>query len=234
MLDRLKSIPRTAVNAVKTRRFWDRAQVLGLYALFAVGAVWVLYVMFAAAVNFDGPTAPGQQQNRGGTDAQGGWADDMDERGPTGPEGFSLRQTAVPIDNFEFRTADQKKITLADFKGKIVLVNVWATWCAPCVAEMPALDALQAAFADEPFEVVAISTDYKGVPAIKNFFAKHDIENLNVYNDRSLKISQELAGGILPTTVLLNRQGREMGRIAGPAEWDSPAAKRLIRHALDR
>lgn len=234
MLDSLKSFFRGAVKAPTTRQFWDRAQVLGLYALFAMGTVWVLYVMFAAAVNFDGPPRPGQQQNRGGAAAQGGWADDTSERSPTGPEGFSLWQNAVPIDNFEFRTADQKNITLADFKGKIVLVNIWATWCAPCVAEMPALDALQDAFADEPFEVVAVSIDYKGVPAIKDFFAKHGIKNLSIYNDRSLKISQELAGGTLPTTVLLNRQGREMGRIEGPAEWDNPAAKRLIRHALSR
>jgi len=122
--------------------------------------------------------------------------------------------------------------SLADWRGKVVLLNFWATWCAPCRREMPALDRLHAELAAEGFEVIALSSDRKGVAATKPFFDKIKIQNLALYVDPTIKAQRAFRVIGLPTTILIDREGREVGRVAGPAEWDNDDAIALIRHYL--
>ena len=117
-----------------------------------------------------------------------------------------------------------RKLTLEDFRGKIVLLNVWATWCVPCRTEMPTLDALQARFGGDQFQVVELSIDEAGFPVIRRFYGKIGITHLKPYLADSLRTFAALAVVGLPTTILIDRKGREMGRLVGPADWNSPDA----------
>jgi thiol-disulfide isomerase/thioredoxin len=121
---------------------------------------------------------------------------------------------------------------LADWRGKVVLLNLWATWCLPCRKEMPSLDRLQKEMGSDKFEVVAISVDRKGAAASKKFLDETQVERLALYVDATARLSSELRVVGLPATLLLDAQGREIGRLLGGAEWDSEDAKRLIRSAL--
>lgn len=125
-----------------------------------------------------------------------------------------------------------EKKTLADFRGKTVLLNLWATWCIPCREEMPALDKLQAKLGGPDFEVVAVSIDTARLEKRKAFLAEAGVEKLAFYSDASADIFQRLkrAGKVtgLPTTLLIDRSGCEIGILAGPADWASDEAIRLI------
>ena len=118
--------------------------------------------------------------------------------------------------------------TLADFKGRVVLLNVWATWCVPCRKEMPALDRLQKEFGSDKFEVVALSVDRAGLDAARKFLDSIKVSNLKLYVDPTGKMSSPLKIIGMPTTILINADGREVGRLIGDAEWDSEDAKKLI------
>ncbi len=119
--------------------------------------------------------------------------------------------------------------TLADFKGRVVLLNVWATWCVPCRKEMPALDRLQKELGSDKFEVVALSVDRGGVDASRKFLDSINVANLKLYVDPTAKMSSPLKIIGMPTTLLINAEGREVGRLIGEAVWDSEDAKKLIR-----
>ena len=143
---------------------------------------------------------------------------------------FKKTPEAVPLFKFEDATGAEK--TLADWKGKVVLLNLWATWCAPCRKEMPALDRLQKELGGDMFEVVAISVDRQGALASKKFLDETKSANLKLYVESSSRSVGTLKAAGLPTTILIDKEGREIGRLAGPAEWDSADAKRLIQAAL--
>lgn len=145
---------------------------------------------------------------------------------------FVKRPAPEPLPAFTFQNADGKALTLADFKGKTILLNLWATWCAPCRKEMPALDRLQAALGSDKFEVVALSLDKDGAEKAKKFLADINVTKLELYIDPTAKEGFNLKPVGLPTTFLIDGEGREIGRLAGPAEWDSEAAKTLIREAI--
>jgi len=117
---------------------------------------------------------------------------------------------------------------LADWQGKIVLVNFWATWCAPCRKEMPMLDALQAEFGGADFEVVTIATGRNLLPAITRFFDEVGVTNLPVLLDPKQQLAREMAVLGLPITLILNRDGQEIARLRGDAEWNSDSAKAII------
>ena len=119
-----------------------------------------------------------------------------------------------------------------DFRGKTVLVNFWATWCAPCIREMPSLVRLQKARSGRDFTVIALSQDLRGWPVVEPFLQKHDLSALPVYVDEKTAIARSIGIQGLPTSVLLDRDGRELGRLAGHAEWDSPEALALIDHYI--
>jgi thiol-disulfide isomerase/thioredoxin len=123
--------------------------------------------------------------------------------------------------------------TLADFRGKIVLVNFWATWCGPCVREMPSLVRLQQSLAGSDFTVLALSQDLKGWSVIDPFVKRHGLERLPVYLDRNMGFGHGQRVEGLPTTILYGRDGRALGRLAGIAEWDSKEAAALVRHYID-
>ncbi len=115
-----------------------------------------------------------------------------------------------------------RSLTLADFRGRIVLLNIWATWCVPCREEMPALDALQARLGGEGFHVLPLSIDGAGMKVVRRFYDEIGIQNLGMYLADSTRAMFALGVIGLPTTILIDRAGKERGRLVGPAEWDSP------------
>jgi thiol-disulfide isomerase/thioredoxin len=145
---------------------------------------------------------------------------------------FVFHKAPLALPDVAFVDGSGAERKLASFKGRIVLLNLWATWCAPCRHEMPALDRLQQALGGKDFEVVALSTDRGGLEKPRKFLAEIGVAALAPYNDASGRISSELKVIGMPTTLLLDRQGREIGRLVGPAEWDSEDAKALIDAAV--
>ena len=135
-----------------------------------------------------------------------------------------------------FDGPDGKKLQLADFRGKTVLLNLWATWCVPCRVEMPALDRLQAELGGPGFEVLAINIDTARLDRRKAFLDSVGVNRLGFYTDPKAEVFQTLkqAGKVigLPTTILIDEKGCELGVMAGPAEWDGPEAKALIRSSF--
>lgn len=127
---------------------------------------------------------------------------------------------------------DGSPIGIADLKGRVVVLNLWATWCAPCVREMPALDRLQGAFDPMDVTVVALSLDRGGAAQVKPFFAETGIKHLSVYLDPKMSSMSALKPRGLPTTLVIDREGREVGRLEGAAAWDSPDAHALLRHYI--
>ncbi len=139
-----------------------------------------------------------------------------------GPQGFALHDAPRPLANIRFATEDGKRLTLDAFRGRVVLLNIWATWCPPCVKEMPTLDALQSKLGGPGFEVVALSIDRAGPEAVQAFFKRVGIENLKMYIDQTMLSATALRAFGLPTTLLIDAEGQEIGRLIGPAEWDDP------------
>jgi thiol-disulfide isomerase/thioredoxin len=147
---------------------------------------------------------------------------------------FVFRKAPEALPEVKFQDGSGNERTLADWKGKVALVNLWATWCLPCRKEMPSLDRLQKDLGSDRFEVVAISVDRKGAEASRKFLADTGVERLALYVDPTARMSAELKVVGLPATLLVDAQGREVGRLLGPAEWDSDEAKRLIRAVVER
>jgi thiol-disulfide isomerase/thioredoxin len=135
-----------------------------------------------------------------------------------------------------FKDGEGRDVTLADFAGKTVLVNLWATWCAPCREEMPALNALEEELGGDAFTVAAVSIDTQGLDKPKEFLKELNISRLAFYADETARVFQDLkvAGRAvgLPTTLLIDKQGCEIGYLPGPADWASDDAKALIRAAI--
>jgi thiol-disulfide isomerase/thioredoxin len=122
--------------------------------------------------------------------------------------------------------------SLADYKGKVVLLNLWATWCAPCKVEMPSLSRLQAALGGNDFAVVPVSLDRTGPDAPRKFLASNNLGNLPLLVDASASLANKIGAGGLPATLIIDREGREIARLLGPAEWDGPAAKDVVRAVI--
>ena len=147
---------------------------------------------------------------------------------------FIVHDPPLPPPELSFYDGRGNALSLADFRGRLVLMNVWATWCPPCLRELPSLDRLQGALGGDDFEVLALSIDREGVSVVEAFYAETGIENLNVYSDRPAAALSDLRLLGLPTTLLLSEDGRVLGRYDGPAEWDAPEALSLVGHYLDR
>ena len=143
-----------------------------------------------------------------------------------------------PVPNLTFRDSEGRERSLADWRGRTVLFNLWATWCVPCRREMPALDALQGRLGGPDFEVVAVNIDTRNLEKPKAWLQEVGIKNLAYYSDPSAKTFQDLkaVGKALgmPTTLLIDATGCELGVLAGPAEWASDDAVKLIEAALGR
>ena len=116
----------------------------------------------------------------------------------------------------------------AELRGKYVLLNFWATWCAPCREEMPALDRLQGELGGDRFAVVTVATGRNAIPAIKRFFEEQGVTNLPIWRDPKQDFARAMGVLGLPVTVLIDPEGREIARLTGPAVWDGPDAKALV------
>jgi len=121
-----------------------------------------------------------------------------------------------------FVDGDGRDLSLADFHGRVVLLNIWATWCAPCREEMPTLDALQAQLGGDEFHVLPLSIDRAGLGPVRRFYNEIGIRHLEMYLAEDIRAMLAFAVIGLPTTILIDRQGHELGRLSGPADWDSP------------
>ncbi len=128
---------------------------------------------------------------------------------------------------------EDRQMTLSDFRGKAVLVNFWATWCAPCLKELPSLDALERDLGGGKFAVVAIAADPRGPKVAQQFLDRLNIEHLKLYADPDLRFAFAIGGAdILPVSILYDAKGQEIGRLVGEADWSSPEARRLVESAL--
>jgi thiol-disulfide isomerase/thioredoxin len=154
--------------------------------------------------------------------------------GAQAPAGFAVHESPRPLLEIQFENGQGDAMRLSDFRGKVVLLNIWATWCAPCRREMPTLERLQAERGGPDFEVVALSIDRNGLPVVKEFYDELGLQELGMYVDRSAKASRELSALGVPTTLLIDREGNELGRLLGPAEWDSPEMVGFIRGYIER
>lgn len=148
----------------------------------------------------------------------------------TGPDGD---RRSVP--DIHFQDARGQTRSLGDFSGRYVLLNIWATWCTPCREEMPSLDALQRAMSDLPFDVVAISIDQEGLPAIRRFYDQLRLHTLEVYVDTTSEAVSKLGIVGIPASMMIDPSGKELWRISGPVAWDNPEViARLRRDAAER
>lgn len=145
---------------------------------------------------------------------------------------FSYFQMPQAIPKLRFMNRKNREITLEAFRGSFVLLNIWATWCAPCREEMPALDQLQEKLGGPDFHVLALSIDEAHPFVIENFYNDLEINSLFVYHDPTGKASFKLNLPGIPATFLIDRSGKGIGYVVGPVEWDSPEIVREIRSYL--
>jgi len=145
------------------------------------------------------------------------------------PQGFIVHEGPIALPEIAFQDGDGGTRRLAEFRGKVVLLNIWATWCGPCRHEMPTLDRLQAALGGGDFEVIALSIDRAGIDVVRAFYGELGLEHLGLYIDASGSVMDELSLFGLPTTLLIDREGREIGRLIGPTEWDAPEMLEFLR-----
>jgi len=146
--------------------------------------------------------------------------------------GFVAADPPTPAPKTAFEDVHGNPVRLADFRGRVVLLNFWATWCPPCIREMPSLDRLQGMLGGDDFTVIALSLDRQGVIRVAPFFAERKIANLAMYLDPHSRLANAMRVNGLPTTVLIDRDGRVAGRVVGPAEWDSEAAVAFVRRYI--
>ena len=197
-------------------------------AMSILGAGWLLYVIIAASIQPGG--APAQTSGAGGPRVEA-----ISHRalsvGEMGDFAFAFPPRGAPLQKFE---GPEGATDLAAFKGRAVLVNFWATWCAPCLEELPSLDALKAARAGEDFDVVAIAADPRGAEVARDYLERLKVAHLDLYVDQNLRLASAIGGAnVLPASILFDARGNEVGRLYGAADWASPEALRLIDAAIE-
>ncbi len=150
----------------------------------------------------------------------------------TGLDKLVVHSAPREVPDFSFIDGDGETRTLADWRGKLLLVNIWATWCAPCKEEMPALDRLEAKLGGERFAVLPISVDQGGLNKPRAFLGEIGADNLPLLLDQTSRLNFTLEAMGLPATLIIDAQGREIARMIGPAEWDSPEAIARLRQFM--
>ncbi len=210
----------------KTRnRFWPA----GLAALLILGAGGAWY-----GLSQNGSQVPGAGECRASTAV----TERLDPLAKGELAALNVSKAPKPAPVIAFAGGDGQPMSLGDFKGKTILVNLWATWCVPCREEMPALDKLQAEFGGPDFQVVAINVDTRNTDKPKAWLQENGIGKLAYYADPSGKLLQVLqkSGHVvgLPTTFMVDASGCEIALLKGPAEWASPDALAFVRTALGR
>jgi thiol-disulfide isomerase/thioredoxin len=155
------------------------------------------------------------------------------ETAPASPPTPEAATEKADLAAFAFADATGRTRSLAEFRGKAIILNLWATWCVPCRKEMPTLDRLQAALGGPDFEVLAVSLDRGGPERPAEFLAEIGARHLTVYLADMVAVRRAIGVFGLPATLFIDRQGREVHRIVGPAEWDSAEMIASIRERLD-
>jgi thiol-disulfide isomerase/thioredoxin len=145
---------------------------------------------------------------------------------------FVAKAPREPLPDFAFAGSGGERRALADWRGKVVLLNLWATWCIPCREEMPMLDRLEAELGGKDFEVVAVNIERNAAEKAKRFLDETSVKQLRLYTDPTGKLFSLVKAFGMPTTLLIDREGREVGRLVGPADWGSPEAFALIKAAI--
>jgi thiol-disulfide isomerase/thioredoxin len=144
-------------------------------------------------------------------------------------KGLIIADPPVLLPALDIQDGDGNAAGLALLRGRAVLLNLWASWCLPCVVELPSLDRLAPVSAADGIDVVALSLDRTGAPAARAAYARMGIKSLALRLDAERRAAEALAATMLPTTLLIDARGREMARFVGAAEWDSPQARPLLR-----
>ena len=201
----------------------------------AIGAVLV-----GALIGFVGVYGIGGMKRGGSGDAACASAVDLAKKIAPLAHGevaaLTMATAPLRLPDLTFEDTNGKPKKLSDWRGKTVLLNLWATWCVPCRKEMPALDELQSKLGGKDFEVVAVNIDTRDPDKPKNFLKDANLTKLGYFTDQKAKVFQDLKaiGRALgmPTSVLIDAQGCEIGTIAGPAEWASDDAVKLIKAAV--
>ncbi len=197
-----------------------------LFVWGGIGTLALVYVIIASGVKTDAG-APRRDAQSGVVTSNAALS-----VGAMSDFAFAFPPRTAPTAPFEHEGA---AMTLADFKGKTVLVNFWATWCAPCLKELPSLDALQKDLGGDDFEVVAIAADPRGPEVADTFLKRLNIANLKLYADPRLQVAMSIGGAsVLPVSILYDARGNEVGRLVGEADWSSPEARRLIESVIAR
>jgi thiol-disulfide isomerase/thioredoxin len=145
---------------------------------------------------------------------------------------FKPVEPPYPVTGVQFSDASGRPVRIDDFVGRVVLLNLWATWCPPCVRELPALDRLAGRFADEPFAVVTLALDQGGALQAAPFFERLGIANLVLYVDPARAIGEVLPDDVLPASFFIDREGRVVSYLRSYVDWDDASADRLIRDLL--
>lgn len=153
------------------------------------------------------------------------------EKLDTGELAVQLHARARPLANFRFTDGNGQPTDLAAFRGRLVLLNIWATWCAPCREELPTLDALQAQLGGPGFAVIALSIDQGGLAVAQPFLERIGVTRLRAYADTFGEASERYSATGVPLVLVIDPQGREIGRRVGRATWDNPATVALL-HSL--
>lgn len=134
-----------------------------------------------------------------------------------------------PVADFQFKNEAGKTLKLSDFKGKPLIVNLWATWCAPCVHEMPGLSAIQEQFAQQGLQVLAISQDFNGLELVRSFYQKQGITNLPIYLDPKLEILSQINAKGIPATLFIDKNGKRVAQISGAIDWHSTGVLNAVK-----
>ncbi len=144
-----------------------------------------------------------------------------------------VHEVPVEVSDAPLLDAEGTETTLADYRGRIVLLNFWATWCAPCRHEMPSLDALERGLGGDDFIVLPVATGRNSVEGITRFFDEVGVTELPILMDRRQAMARDMAVLGLPITVILDREGREVARLRGDADWNGDSARAIIQAMID-
>jgi len=146
---------------------------------------------------------------------------------------FVLHDEPRPFRDKTFQNADGEEIDLSTFNGGVTLVNFWATWCPPCLKELPGMEELQAEMGDEGLTIVPISLDRGGLKKAGGFWKRKEFEAMGLYADPDKDLAQQMGVIGLPVSAILGPDGREIGRLIGDAVWESPEAKAMLRFLIE-
>jgi thiol-disulfide isomerase/thioredoxin len=211
-------------------------------AIYLVAAILAAIAGFGTVYLSFAPSDNGRTENTGDSGSVGGGGTGTaDEEAAKGSlAGLNkgamapllVRPKPLDLPDFTFIDGSGATKSLADWRGKVVLINIWATWCVPCRDEMPALDRLETERGGKDFEVVAVNIDKGGPDKARAFLQETGTMRLALYTDPSGKLFAALKAVGMPTTLIIDRNGKEIGRLVGPADWGSPEAKRVIEAAV--